>query len=160
MKFSKWSWSHWWETYRDGTTYQLQISLPQLLRDRQYSTAGKGWTRIRIFYVDVGINGRNSDGRIWRQYSLKDALEKNKLDIPDPTPLRSRENKVPYFCTGDDAFPFPTNMMKLFPQINLTKERRVFKCRLGRKRQISKNDFGILANRWRVFRLTFALEPE
>jgi hypothetical protein len=113
-----------------------------------------------FLYVDVGINGRNSDGGIWSRCPLKDALERNILDIPDPTVLPGRLNKVPYVCTGDDAFPLSTYMMKPFPQSNLTKEKRVFNYRLSRMRRISENGFGILANRWRIFRRPFSLEPE
>ena len=110
-----------------------------------------------ILYVDVGRNDRNFDGRTWGQYPLKDAFEKNGLDIPDPTPLPGRENKAPYVCTGDDVFPFSAYMMKPFPQINLTKESRVFNYGLCRMGQISENSFGILVNMWRVFRQPFAL---
>ena len=46
-------------------------------------------------------------------------------------------------------------MMKQYPQKGLTPN-----YRLSRMRRISENGFGILANRWRVFRRPFALEPE
>ena len=61
---------------------------------------------------------------------------------------------------GDDAFPLTTTLMKPFPQSNLTMEKRVFNYRSSRSRRMSENAFGILANRWRVFRRPFALEPE
>ena len=51
-------------------------------------------------------------------------------------------------------------MMKPYPQKGLTTDRRVFNYRLSRVRRISENGFGILANRWRVFRRPFSLEPE
>ena len=47
-----------------------------------------------------------------------------------------------------------------FPQSNLTMGKRVFNYKSSRSRQISENAFGILANRWRIFRRPFALEPE
>ena len=51
--------------------------------------------------------------------------------------------------------------MKLsYPQKGLTTDRRVFNYRLSRMPRISENGFGILANRWRVFRRPFSLEPE
>ena len=67
---------------------------------------------------------------------------------------------MPYVLVGDDAFPLTTTLMKPFPQSNLTMEKRVFNYRLSRSRRIPENTFGILANRWRVFRRPFALEPE
>ena len=108
-------------------------------------------------FVDVGVNGRNSDGGVWSKCALKDALGKNTLNIPRPTNLPGRKDLISYICTGDDAFPFSTYMMKPHPQTNLTVEKRIFTYRL---RRISENGFGILANRWRVFGKPFMLDPE
>ena len=46
------------------------------------------------------------------------------------------------------------------PQSNLTVKKQFFNYRLSRMRRISKSGFGILANRWRVFRRPLMLEPE
>ena len=113
-----------------------------------------------FLFADVGINGRNSDGGIWTKCSLKKALESNALNIPDPTPLPGKNIDVPFVCTGDDAFPLAKYMMKPYPTTGLTKEKRIFNYRLSRMRRISENGFGILANRWRVFRRPFVLQPE
>ena len=50
--------------------------------------------------------------------------------------------------------------MKPYPQKDLSHDKRIFNNRLCRPRRISENVFGILANRWRVFRKAFLLEPE
>ena len=113
-----------------------------------------------FLYGDVDINGRNSDGGIWSRCPLKDALEKNKLNIPEPKPLPGRLKNTPYVCTRDVAFPLSLYKMKPFPQRNLTTEKRVFNYRLSRMRRISENGFGILANKWSVFRRPFSLAPE
>ena len=113
-----------------------------------------------FLFAVVGINGRNSDGGIWAKCSLKKALESNALNIPDPTPLPGKNIDVPFVCTGDDAFPLAKYMMKPYPNTDLKKEKRIFNYRLSRMRRISENGFGILANRWRVFRRPFALQPE
>ena len=39
-----------------------------------------------FLFVDVEMNGRNSDGGNWSQSRLKNGLEKNTLNFPDPTP--------------------------------------------------------------------------
>ena len=49
------------------------------------------------------MNGRNSDGGNWSQSRLKNGLEKNTLNLPDPTPLPGRNYPLPYVCTGDDV---------------------------------------------------------
>ena len=92
------------------------------------------WSEYEFLYFDVGIN---SDGGIWSSCPLKNALEKNALNIPEPRALPVRFSKTPYVCTGDDAFPLSLYMMKPFPQINLTKGKRIFNYRLSRMRRIS-----------------------
>ena len=113
-----------------------------------------------FLYVEVGANGRNSDGGIWDRCELKKAIEEGTLNLPSPRPLPGRECKIPFVITGDDAFPLKTYLMKPYPMKNLTLEKRIFNYRLSRKRRISENGFGILANRWRIFRRPIALEPE
>ncbi len=89
-----------------------------------------------FLFTDVGMNGRNSDGGNWSQSPLKLALESGTLNLLDPTPLPVRLKRVPYVCTGDDAFPLSTFMMKPYPQKGLTTEKRVFNYRLSRMRSI------------------------
>ena len=114
-----------------------------------------------FLYVDVGINGRNSDGGIWSRCPLKDALKKNELNIPKPKPLPARLDNTPYVFTGDDACFLSLYMMKTCPQRNITTEKRVFNCRLSRMRGFQKMDLvDILANKWHVFRRPFSIEAE
>ena len=40
-----------------------------------------------FLFVDIGINGRNSDGGNWSQSRLKNGLEKNTLNLSDTTAL-------------------------------------------------------------------------
>ena len=105
------------------------------------------------------MNRRNSDGGAWANSLLKMALEDNTLDIPKPTPLSNDSGDIPYVLVGDDAFPLSRYMMKPYPQKYLCSEKRVFNYRLSRARRFSENAFGILANRWRVFRKPFLLRP-
>ena len=44
--------------------------------------------------------------------------------------------------------------------VGLTDERRIYNYRHSRARRISENLFGIVANRWRLFRGTIALHPK
>ena len=113
-----------------------------------------------FLYVDVGINGRNSDAGIWGNCSRNEALENDTINIPDPIPLPHRTKEIPFVCTGDDAFPLSKYMMKPYPFKNLSTDKRVFNYSLSRMRMISENGFGILGNRWRVFRRPFSLEPD
>ena len=67
---------------------------------------------------------------------------------------------MPYVFVGDDAFALKPYMMKPYPQTDLTADKRVYNYRHSRARRISENVFGILANRWRVFRTVLNLGPE
>ena len=119
---------------------------------------------LGFVYEEVGINGRNSDGGIWDRCALKESIENGSLNLPDSINLPGLFYDIPYVITGDKAFPLTNYLMKPYPRINLTVEKRIFNYRLTRMRRISDNGFGILAIRWRVFRRVFrrpfALEPE
>ena len=80
--------------------------------------------------------------------------------MPAPSCLPLCEKVVPYVFVGDDAFALKPNMMKPYPQTGLTEDKRIYNYRHSRARRISENLFGILANRWRVFRSVILLPPE
>ncbi|KAL4084671.1 hypothetical protein QTP88_027598 [Uroleucon formosanum] len=80
--------------------------------------------------VDVGANGRMSDGAV---------ITNTKFD---------------------EAFALKDNFMKPFPKRNLTREERVFNYRLSRARRIVENTFGILVSRFRLLLTTINLSPE
>ena len=82
------------------------------------------------------------------------------MSLPKPKPLHVNRKETPFVCVGHDAFPLTNYMMKPYPQKNLTIDNRIFNYRLSRARRISEKAFGILANRWRVLRKPFSLQPE
>ena len=102
----------------------------------------------------------DSDGGNWLQSPMRKALEKNTLSLPKPKPLYENRKETPFDCIGDDAFPLTNYPMKPYPQKDLAIDNRIFIYRLPRARRISENAFGILANRWRVLRKPFSLQPE
>ena len=117
----------------------------------------------RFTYIDIGCNGRVSDGGVLRDSTLGTTLfgdhNDNILNIPGPRPLPGRVHAVPFVVVGDDAFPLRHNFMKPYPLRNLSSEQRVFNYRLSRARRIVENLFGIFANRFRVFRSPVNLCP-
>ena len=117
-------------------------------------------SEYRFLYAEVGMNGGNSDGGAWAQSPLRKALENNSLNLRQPTPLSSHLDDIHFVCFGDGAFSLETYIMKSYPQKDLSRDKRIFNYRLSRPRPISKNAFGILADRWRVFRKPFLLKPE
>ena len=100
----------------------------------------------KFLYVDVGCNGRISDGGVFRNSSLSNTLSLNMLNIP-----LSGSESLPYVVVADDSFPLKTYMMKPYAFKNLCTENRVFNYHLNRAHHVVENAFGILANKYRIF---------
>ena len=109
----------------------------------------------KFLHVNVGCNGRISDGGVFRNSSLSSVLSLNILNIP-----LSHSESLPYVVVADDAFPLKTYMMKPYAFKNLCTEKRVFNYYLSRARRVVENAFGILANRFRIFLTPIAVVPE
>ncbi|XP_062575927.1 uncharacterized protein LOC134237799 [Saccostrea cucullata] len=114
----------------------------------------------KFIYVDCGCNGRVSDGGVFANSSLYQALESNDLNIPPKKPLPLRHTPVPYVTVGDEAFPLKSYIMKPYSFKNLDQNKRIFNYRLSRARRIVENVFGILTSRFGVFKKAIPLEPE
>lgn len=89
-------------------------------------------------YIDIGCNGRISDGGVFRNCNLSDALENGLLP----------ENHV---IVADAAFPLKPYLMKPYGGQNLTQREKIFNYRLSRARRIVENAFGILVSRFQIF---------
>lgn len=101
-------------------------------------------------YIDVGTNGRESDGSVFVKCTLKNAVENNLLNMPSNT-----------IFIADDAFPLKEYLLKLCSHHDpLTIKERVFNYRLSHARRIVENAFGILVSRFRIFEKPIALSPE
>ncbi|KAM4019366.1 uncharacterized protein ACNLHF_000069 [Anomaloglossus baeobatrachus] len=98
--------------------------------------------------VDVGMNGRVSDGGVLEHTMFGEHLQNGALHLP---PNSETTGNLNFVFVGDEAFPLHANLLKPFPQSTLTQERRIFNYRLSRARRVVENAFGIMANRFRVF---------
>lgn len=96
-------------------------------------------------YIDIGCNGRVSDGGVFQNCAIFTALENNIL--PDGG-----------FIVGDDAFPLKTYLLKPYSRKQLTKGEKIFNYRLSRARRIVENAFGILVSRFRIFEKPLSCE--
>ncbi|XP_018395102.1 PREDICTED: putative nuclease HARBI1 [Cyphomyrmex costatus] len=104
--------------------------------------------------VDVGASGSQSDGGIFKASAFGQALENNELCIPDDCNLPDSNIGFPYYFVGDEAFPLKRYMMRPYPGTGLSLTQKIFNYRLSRARRVIENAFGILVNRWRIFRST------
>lgn len=142
------------------------IAIARPVNSSSYFYNYKGYYSIVLFgivnanyefiFVDVGCNGRVSDGGVIECTSFYEKLLGETLDLPKKH--ETTENLMFVFI-GDDAFALRKDLLKPFPMKNLSHEERVYNYRLSRARRVVENAFGILATRFRVFHTTISLEP-
>ncbi|CAN7981129.1 unnamed protein product, partial [Ixodes pacificus] len=125
--------------------------------------------RYRFLLVDIGRPGSESDGGILSRSEIGLSLEKGTLGFPPLKSLPGTSKDMPFVIAGDEAFPLKTYLLKPYPKVDINKnqhdegrgealKKRVFNYRLSRARRVSENAFGILSNRWRIFRTFEASE--
>lgn len=100
--------------------------------------------KCKFIYVDIGTNGRVSDGGVWEKCSYSSLITNNTAGLPED---------------ADNAFPLHRHIMKLFPHRSQNTRERIFSYRLSRARRTVENAFSILANRFRVFLSPIDLPP-
>ena len=103
----------------------------------------------KFLCVNVGCQGRISDGDVFKNTDLHLALETKQLGLPDPKPLphfidSSNIDPAPFVIVEDEAFPLSEYLMKPYAQRNLNDERRIYNYRTSRLRRVTENAFGIL----------------
>lgn len=105
-----------------------------------------------FIYVNAGTNGSISDGGVFKHTSFHEKLLSNQLHLPGPSALPSSDVVAPYCFVADSAFAMNENLLKPYPQRNLTHDKRIYNYRLSRARRIVENAFCILSERFRVFK--------
>jgi hypothetical protein len=113
----------------------------------------------RFIFVDIGCNGRVSDGGVFASTQLSRGLQNSTLNLPEPSCLPGRQKPTPYVIIADDAFPLQVNLMKPYPYRCPEMMYRVFNYRLSRARRMVESAFGILATRFRVLLRPMTLSP-
>lgn len=105
------------------------------------------WTIVS--HIDVGQDGRANDSTVFKNSTLKIALEQNLLNLPNEG-----------LCVADDAFCLTPYCLKPFSHRGLNVAERVFNYRLSRARRVAENAFGILSSRFRVFNTPIPLNVD
>jgi hypothetical protein len=114
----------------------------------------------KFLYVDIGQYGRVSDGGVYANSSLCNALEQNTVNIPAACNIPGTNIRMPYVTVVDDAFPLKSYMLKPYSIRNLTAEQRIFNYRLSRARRNVENVFGHICQRFRILRQPIQLDPK
>ena len=119
--------------------------------------------KYEFLMVDVGINGRVSDGGVINQTAFGRRFNEHQLNLPQPEVLDEGDSlPVPYVFVGDDAFAMTENLMKSYSEAHgqLNNDQRVYNYCLSRARRVVENAFGILSSRFGVFQKPILLCPE
>ena len=116
-------------------------------------------SQYKFIHVDVGTNGRVSDGSVFSHSSLARAMESNMLHIPAARHLPGTDKLCHFHVLADEAFPLRCNIMKPYPFRNMSREQRIFNYRLSRGRRVVENAFGILSQRFRCLKTQMLLSP-
>lgn len=103
--------------------------------------------------VDIGAEGRQSDGGVFRNSEIGKCFEQNLFKLPNPKQVEIGGPELPYVLVADEAFPLSLYMMRPYPRSGkFDIGKKVFNYRLSRARRVVESAFGILVTRWRVYR--------
>lgn len=107
--------------------------------------------RKEFIMIDVGANGRVSDGGVLFYTKFWELYQQGSLFLPEPTTLPNTQDNFPYVFIGDEAFALGENLMKPYPQSACNHDRKTFNYRLSRARSNIECAFGILRSKFGVF---------
>ncbi|XP_058817776.1 putative nuclease HARBI1 [Topomyia yanbarensis] len=110
--------------------------------------------------IDVGMNGKISDGGVLFYTKFGELLREKSLNLPNPAPLPLTNEEFPFVFVGDEAFALDSNLMKPYSQKSLDCYRQVYNERLSTARVTIENVFGIITSRFGIFQKPINLNPE
>lgn len=103
--------------------------------------------------IDIGAEGRRSDGGVFAQSEIGQRLNNKTLNLPPPSSIVRGGPKLPYVAVADEAFGLSEHMMRPYPRSDGPgRDEKVFDYRLSRARRTVECAFGILSGRWRIFK--------
>jgi len=111
-------------------------------------------------FVDIDCQERILNRDVFKNCELHKRIEKDQLNLPEPSVLPGTEIKAPYVFVGDTAFPLCDNIMKPYSGIYSKGSKRIFNYRLSRAHCVIENVFGIVSSVFRVLQKPLFLAPE
>lgn len=114
-------------------------------------------SNYEFIHVDVGKNGRLSDGGVFEYTEFGRKLLAKKLNLLD---TNASVNNMNYVFIGDEAFSLEEHFLKPYGQKDLNSEKRIFNYRLSRARNVVENAFGIISSRFRILYTPINMQPK
>lgn len=114
-------------------------------------------SNYEFIYIDVGKQGRLSDGGVMEATSFFHKLNDGTLNLPEN---EENDEGLNFVFVADEAFSLHKHIIKPYSQRNLTYERRIYNYRLSRARNVVENAFGIMSSRFRILRTDINISPE
>lgn len=103
--------------------------------------------------VDIGAEGRQSDGSVFANSTIGQHFERNQINLPQPSAIKPNGPLLLYVLVTDEAFALNRYMMRPYPRSGrLNRQKKIFNYRLSRARRVVESSFGIMAARWRIYR--------
>ena len=122
----------------------------------------------KFMFIDIGCQGRISDGDVYNNSSLNNVIEKQAFRYATQSPLPISEDPewrndheiecFPFSIVGD-AFPLIPQIIKPYCHRNLDDKKLLFNYRASTYRRVKENAFGILSCRFRLFSARTCLSP-
>ncbi|KYM96641.1 Putative nuclease HARBI1, partial [Cyphomyrmex costatus] len=84
----------------------------------------------KFLIVDIGAQGRHSDGGIFKNSAMGQRFYNNDMYLPAPSAISAR-HQVPYVIVADKALQLNSFTMRPYPSKNLTFSQRIFNYRLS-----------------------------
>lgn len=76
--------------------------------------------------VDIGAEGRQSDGGIFANSKFGQRFERNEINLPQPSEIEPSGPLLPYVLVADEAFALTHYMMRPYPRSGrLNRQRKV-----------------------------------
>ena len=106
--------------------------------------------------VDIESYGRNSNGGI-SAHSKRGKYLETHLGIPEDKQLPGTSCLAPHIIVGDEAFPLKTYLTRPYPRTPSKgdNEKSIFNYRLSRARRVLENSFGILSQKFQIYRRNY-----
>lgn len=79
--------------------------------------------------VDIGSEGRQSDGGVLRNSEIGKGMQRNQLNFPPDKPVDDCGDNLSHFLVADEAFPLTRVIMRPYPGNYLPQAKRIFNYR-------------------------------